>query len=143
MPRKVQYVKGSGRGSQLYVDIFDVVNGLNDFEYIAQKKIENQMQEIAEDLERYMKNNHPFENRTGDAEKNLTATVYSKDYGKSGKKQMIGVKLSHSAVHRGYGYGKALEYGTSHARPYPILEPTVRLKGPEEFLKLRGLLNRM
>lgn len=142
MARTVRYVKGTGRGSKLYVDIFDVVNGLNDFDSITQRKLYAQLEEIAEDLEQYMKNNHPFQNRTGDAEKNLTATAYDKEYGRSGNKQMMGVKLSHSAVHRGFGYGKALEYGTSHAAAYPILEPTVRLKGPEEFLKLRGLLNR-
>jgi len=147
MPRQVKYATGNTKDNiKINVNVYDVVQGLDMFDDIARARIRNTLEDIAQNLERYMKSNHPWSNRTGDAEEGLSAEPYEKGYGKNGKATTLGVKLSHNAVHRGYAYGKSLEYGVNQgphlARPYPIVEPTVRLQGPVEFMKLRGVLNR-
>lgn len=73
----------------------------------------------AVDLEIYMKANHPWKNRTGAAEAGLSARLISSP---SDYVQTIG--LSH-----GVPYGIYLE--NSMERRFAIIEPTIRIKGPD------------
>lgn len=90
--------------------------------------VKEYMVKKAEDLERFMKANHPWQNRTGAAEAGLSAKVISSpaDYVQS-------IELNH-----GVYYGVYLEY--SMGRRFAILEPTIRLKGPEIVDDLQGKL---
>lgn len=80
----------------------------------------------AEDLERYMKANHPWQNRTGAAEAGLSAKVTN-----SPKNNVQRIELAH-----GVPYGIYLEY--SMEKRFAIIEPTIRLKGPEIIDDLQG-----
>lgn len=82
----------------------------------------------AKDLEQYMKSNHPWKNRTGAAEAGLSAKVSSS---KLNYVQTIDLK-------HGVPYGVYLEH--SMERRFAIIEPTIRLKGPEIVGDLRGKL---
>ncbi|MDE7431376.1 MAG: hypothetical protein K2N34_05630 [Lachnospiraceae bacterium] len=90
--------------------------------------IEAYMVQKAEDLERYMKVNHPWQNRTGAAEAGLSAMVSSSRFN---YEQTI--ELSH-----GVPYGVYLE--NSMERRFAIIEPTIRLKGHEIIDDLQGKL---
>lgn len=83
----------------------------------------------AEDLERYMKANHPWKNRTGAAEAGLSAKVVS-----SRINFVQTITLAH-----GVPYGVYLE--NSMERRFAIIEPTIRLKGPEIINDLQGKLH--
>lgn len=82
----------------------------------------------AEELERYMKVNRPWQDRTGAAKANLSAKVSSSvlSYAQT-------IKLSH-----GVPYGIYLE--NSMGRRFAIIEPTIRIKGPEI---VNGLKNKL
>lgn len=86
------------------------------------------MTQKAEDLERYMKANHRWQNRTGAAEAGLSAKVVSsaKDFAQT-------IELKH-----GVPYGVYLEY--SMEKRFAIIEPTIRIKGPEIVNDLKGNL---
>lgn len=147
MSRINRYATGSNRTAVVHVDIYDVVQGLDQLDSIARMKISKVLEDMCDSMEQYMKASYPWQNRTGKAVQGLKAEVYDKPYGKNGGKTSLGIKLSHTAVNpRGYAYGKSLEFGVKNgphlARPYPIIEPTIRLRGPVEFMKLRGVLNR-
>lgn len=88
--------------------------------------VESYMVQKAEILERYMKANHPWKNRTGAAEAGLNARVSS-----SKMNYVQTITLSH-----GVPYGVYLEH--SMERRFAILEPTMRIKGPEIVNDLRG-----
>lgn len=90
--------------------------------------VEAYMVQKAEDLERYMKANHPWRNRTGAAEAGLSARVSS-----SRMNYVQTIELAH-----GVPYGVYLEY--SMEKRFAIIEPTMRLKGPEIVNDLRGKL---
>ena len=54
-----------------------------------------------------------------------------------------GIQLYHTAYNgRGQRYGKWLEYGTDHARPYPILEPTMLQAGPVVINGMQNILDK-
>lgn len=82
----------------------------------------------ARELEEYMKANHPWQNRTGAAEAGLSATVSSSklNYAQT-------IELSH-----GVPYGVYLEY--SMGRRFAIIEPTIRIWGPQIVDDLEGQL---
>lgn len=92
------------------------------------KVVESYMVQKAEELEMYMKANHPWKNRTGAAEAGLSARVQS-----SNLNYVQTITLEH-----GVPYGKYLEY--SMERRFAIIEPTIRLKGPEIVGDLQGKL---
>lgn len=91
-------------------------------------KVEAYMVQKAEDLERYMKVNRPWQDRTGAARAGLSAKVKS-----SRMNYVQTIELSH-----GVPYGVYLEY--SMERRFAILEPTMRVKGPEIINDLQGKL---
>lgn len=84
------------------------------------------MVQKAQDLEMYMKSNHPWQNRTGAAEAGLSARLSS-----SPKNYAQRIDLAH-----GVPYGVYLEY--SMERRFAIIEPTIRIKGPEIVDDLKG-----
>lgn len=90
--------------------------------------VESYMVQKAESLERYMKANRPWRDRTGAARAGLSARVSS-----SRMNYVQTIELSH-----GVPYGVYLEY--SMERRFAIIEPTLRLKGPEIVNDLRGKL---
>lgn len=81
-------------------------------------------------LEQYMKAHHPWTNRTGNAERGLNAKVTQ-----SKKKYVTTITLAHGPD---IWYGVYLEY--SMGQRFAIIEPTIRLKGPEITENLGGLL---
>lgn len=84
------------------------------------------MLQKAEEIEIFMKSNHPWRNRTGAAEAGLSARVSS-----SRLNYVQTIKLSH-----GVPYGVYLEYAMG--RRFAIIEPTMRIKGPEIVDDLYG-----
>ena len=85
----------------------------------------------AQNLQSYIKQNRPWTDRTGEARKRLTATVSDLPEGKGYR-----ITLAH-----GVDYGVWLEL--AHEKRFAILEPTVRLKGPEVVRGLENLLDAM
>lgn len=82
----------------------------------------------ARDLEQYMKSNHPWKNRTGNAERGLSARLVS-----SPQNYVQSIELAH-----GVPYGVYLEY--SMEKRFAIIEPTIRIKGPEIINDLQDKL---
>lgn len=88
------------------------------------------MERRAIEVESYMKTNHPWKNRTGRAERGLHTEVVDIPATK-----VVRMELKHSDIVWPW-YGYYLEYGSSHASPYPIIEPTQKLYGPRLFNEL-------
>lgn len=97
-------------------------------------------------MESYAKEKAPWKDRTGTARRGLTASVYEK--GRTSNNHITsdytcGIQIYHTAYNdRNQRYGKWLEYGTSHARPYPILEETAEIAGAEVVNGMRGILEK-
>lgn len=81
----------------------------------------------ASSLESYMKQNRPWTDRTAQARQRLHCYVEKTDTG-------FCIVLAH-----GVDYGIWLELAKE--KKYAILEPTVRLRGPEVVRKFHGLLD--
>lgn len=90
--------------------------------------LESYMVQKASEIEKYMKDNRPWHDRTGAAREGLSAKVAS-----SRMNYVQTMELSH-----GVPYGVYLEYGME--KRFAILEPTMRLKGPEIVRDLQGKL---
>lgn len=90
--------------------------------------VEAYMLQKAEELESYMKANRPWHDRTGAARAGLSARLSS-----SRMNYVQTIELSH-----GVPYGVYLEY--SMERRFAIIEPTIRIKGPEIVNDLQGKL---
>lgn len=122
------------------VDASEVVTGLYKFKVSTHKAVLDYMEKEAEDVTRYMKANAPWQDRTKTARDSLIA--YADADNAAGGTTEIRMTLESPAVNdRGQEYGQYLEDGTSHARPYPILEPTLRLRVPQTMNGMKGLLN--
>lgn len=89
------------------------------------------MQDQASMLEQYMKSHHPWTNRTGRAERGLNAKVTQ-----SKKKYITTIELAHGKDVR---YSVYLEH--SMGQRFAIIEPTIRLKGPEVVDNLKDLVD--
>lgn len=90
--------------------------------------VESYMVQKAEELERYMKANRPWHDRTGAARAGLSARVSS-----SRMNYVQTIELAH-----GVPYGVYLEYAME--RRFAIIEPTMRIKGPGIVNDLQGKL---
>lgn len=101
-----------------------IVMGLNAVNERAPLNLQKYMEKKAVEAEQYMKTHHPWQNRTGRAERGLNAKVTRDDLSKT-----IHLGLYHSDIVWPW-YGAYLEYGTSRMRAFPILEPTQRVFGP-------------
>lgn len=101
-----------------------IVLGLESVNQRAPINLHKYMEKRAQEVEMYMKANHPWTNRTGRAERGLNARVIDNP-----NLKQVSMELRHSdEVWPWYGY--YLENGTSRMRAYPILEPTRRVFGP-------------
>lgn len=105
-------------------DFSEVEKNLETLRKLAALRIYAETQ--AANLQDYMKRNHPWQNRTFQAEKRLSATVEEIPTG-------YRIVLAH-----GVDYGVWLEL--ANEKRYAILEPTVRLRGPEVVQGMRNLL---
>lgn len=117
------------------LDTSMLVSGLYKFRDRTQEMAKFLMEDGAVELERYMKEEAPWRNRTWKARTSLYAEVKTKN--DSHGHTVITIELGSPVA-----YGGALEKGTSHSRPYPIIEPTVRLRVPIVMNRLQGLLDR-
>lgn len=87
-------------------------------------------------VERYMKHNAPWTDRTTNARNGLFATAQ-----KSATRIMestFAIVLGHSV-----DYGVYLEEGTSKMRARPIIMPTIRIYAPKVIGTLTKILNRL
>lgn len=121
----------------LQIDITQVVSGFVQFANFTRAAIENHLSDACIELENYMKNNHKWQNRTGEAERGLSANFFEDNL--TGN-DYIPVKFGISLEHGVY-YGEYLELAMETR--FAILEPTARLKGPEVFASMQGLLDRL
>lgn len=102
-----------------------IVLGLDAVNERAPINLQKYMERRAPEVEDYMKTHHPWRNRTHRAEEGLhTDVVLNKNL------KRVTMELKHSDVVWPW-YGYYLEYGSSHARPYPIIGPTQRVFGPK------------
>lgn len=117
------------------LDTSMVESGLYKFRDDVQAMAKFFMTDGAAELENYMKKEAPWRDRTGLARSSLSAKVVTKNdrHGHT----FFTISLESPVV-----YGEALEKGTYHSRPYPIIEPTMRLRVPLVMNRLDGLLNR-
>lgn len=108
----------------------DLEHNLSDLPDNSRKAIKNIMQEEAEELEQYMKDNRPWTDRTGNARAGLKARLY--DSGSN----YFEIALSHSV-----DYGIYLEFYMG--RRFAIIQPTILNKGPEVMKKFQDTMRRM
>lgn len=123
--------------SGLQIDITQLASGFIQFANFTRAEIEEHLSTACVELEDYMKHNHPWQNRTGEAERGLSANFFEDNLtGKDWIPVTMGITLEH-----GVYYGEYLELAMETR--YAILEPTARLKGPEVFKSMQGLLDRL
>lgn len=100
-----------------------IVMGLESVQNRASQNFVQYMQRRADEIEVYMKQNHPWQNRTGRAERGLHTTV---DEVITGGEALVQIGLFHD---EGTWYWRHLEYGMG--RRFAIIEPTQRVFGPK------------
>lgn len=100
-----------------------IVMGLESMQNRASQNFVQYMQRRADEIEAYMKQNHPWQNRTGRAERGLHTSVEEVT---SGGEAMVQIGLFHD---EGTWYWRHLEYGMG--RRFAIIEPTQRIFGPK------------
>lgn len=105
-----------------------IVAGLESVSKRAANYFIRYMQGKAEEIELYMKQNHPWRNRTGRAERGLHTTV---DSDISGGESLVQIGLAHD---EGTWYWRHLEYGMG--RRFAIIEPTQQIYGPRLLSEL-------
>lgn len=99
-----------------------IVMGLESVAKRAPINFKKYMTKRAEEIELYMKQNHPWTNRTGRAERGLHTTVEEVT---EGGDSLVQIGLYHD---EGTWYWRHLEYGMG--RRFAIIEPTQRYYGP-------------
>lgn len=100
-----------------------IVMGLESVQNRASQNFVKYMQRRADEIEVYMKQNHPWQNRTGRAERGLHTSV---DEVVTGGEALVQIGLLHD---EGTWYWRHLEYGMG--RRFAIIEPTQRAFGPK------------
>lgn len=100
-----------------------IVMGLESVQSRAAQNFVSYMRKRADEIEKYMKTNHPWTNRTGRAERGLHTTVEDV---KVGGEALVQIGLMHD---EGTWYWRHLEYGMG--RRFAIIEPTQRVFGPK------------
>lgn len=100
-----------------------IVMGLESVQNRASQNFVQYMQRRADEIEAYMKQNHPWQNRTGRAERGLHTSV---DEVVTGGEALVQIGLLHD---EGTWYWRHLEYGMG--RRFAIIEPTQRVFGPK------------
>lgn len=100
-----------------------IVLGLSAVHDRAHINLSSYMRRKAEEVESYMKSNHPWQNRTGRAERGLHTAI---EENISDGRSRIHIGLYHD---EGTWYWRHLEYGMG--RRFSIIEPTQRIYGPK------------
>ena len=100
-----------------------IVIGLESVQNRASQNFVKYMQSRDDEIEVYMKQNHPWQNRTGRAERGLHTSV---DEVVTGGEALVQIGLLHD---EGTWYWRHLEYGMG--RRFAIIEPTQRVFGPK------------
>lgn len=100
-----------------------IVMGLESVQNRASQNFVQYMRRRADEIEVYMKQNHPWQNRTGRAERGLHTSV---DEVVTGGEALVQIGLLHD---EGTWYWRHLEYGMG--RRFAIIEPTQRVFGPK------------
>lgn len=100
-----------------------IVMGLESVQNRVSQNFVQYMQRRADEIEVYMKQNHPWQNRTGRAERGLHTSV---DEVVTGGEALVQIGLLHD---EGTWYWRHLEYGMG--RRFAIIEPTQRVFGPK------------
>lgn len=122
------------------VNVANLQEGLLRYAWASRGKLKKYLEnDVCPMLERYMKSNHRWQNRTGTAERGLTADVVESAKGVKDDDYSLSVRVYHTAYHNGFPYGEMLEH--AYNEQYAILEPTVRNKGGEVIESMRGLLD--
>ena len=112
--------------SNFSIDISGLVKGLASFNTSTDLAVKMYAETVAKDFESHAKTNRPWTDRTSRARQGLTGYVRSIPEG-------YRVIIAHTV-----DYGIWLEM--AHEKNYAILEPTVRLKGPEAIKGMSHLL---
>lgn len=126
--RAGQRVSGSGKTTvNLYFkDDNGIVIGLKAVKNRAYINFANYMNRRASEIEMYMKQNHPWTNRTGRAEAGLHTDVLHRG-------NVIQINMYHGDIVWPW-YGIHLEY--SMGRRFAIIEPTQQFFGPKLLSEL-------
>ena len=116
----------------VYVDVSDAVSGLYKFANFTRGKARKVARETAEELQATMKQNAPWQDRTGMARQLLSAEYFEESTVTTDLN--VGVKLSH-----GVSYGVFIEYNGLNNRAYlsrrrPILVPTMESEKAKDLL---------
>lgn len=114
-------------------DIEPVIVGLDKYEKFARQRINHYFTQQARSLEAYMKREARWNDRTYQARGGLRADVVVDRFHNS-KNQYYSISLYHTAPH-----GLYLEMAME--KRFAILEPTIRLKGPDVIRGMKGLFN--
>ena len=103
--------------TRIRFDVKDVLEGLTRLNTKTMAAMEMFGNTVAKDFESYAKANRPWTDRTGRARQGLTGYCIVRANG-------VRICIAHTV-----DYGLFLEY--AREKKYAILEPTVRLKGPD------------
>ena len=108
----------------------DLLNNVSEIPDKSKAAILAILEQEAENLEQYMKQNRPWTDRTGNARAGLSAKAYN-----SGSSYME-IVLSHSVY-----YGVYLEY--SMEKRYAIIYPTILSQGPQVLAAFNDAMRRL
>lgn len=108
----------------------DLLNNVSEIPDKSKAAILAILEQEAENLEQYMKQNRPWTDRTGNARAGLSAKAYN-----SGSSYME-IVLSHSVY-----YGVYLEY--SMEKRYAIIYPTILSQGPQVLAAFNDSMRRL
>lgn len=111
--------------NQFSMNLLKLTKNIKAFSKKGKQLAFEQMQKEAKDLEKYMKANAPWQDRTGNARRSLNAKVEQKG-------QKITIILSNPVY-----YGQYLEQGMG--KRFAIIDPTIKTKSGEVMESLRGL----
>lgn len=111
------------------INVSNVLDGLTKFKVGANGAFRIYAETVAKDFESYAKEHRPWTDRTGRARQGLTGYVKKINKG-------YRVIIAHTV-----DYGIWLEM--AHEKRFAILEPTVRLKGPDAVKGMSHLLRRL
>lgn len=121
-----------GENGFIQMDIADTVSSLYQFANFTRAACKLAAKEYASDAEMFMKEQAPWQDRTGDARRNLKAEYFEET---QGSQWYVGVALQH-----GVSYGIFLEtnglYTPSYrSRRRPILVPTAEKAVSQQLLE--------
>lgn len=113
--------------ASLKFDITEMLTNISELSMKTETALMMYAETKSVQLKSYMQNNRPWTDRTGQAKRMLNAETEKVVQG-------VKIKLSH-----GVDYGIWLEL--ANEKKYAIIEPTIRIKGPEVMKGLNNLFN--